>query len=49
MKLLKKLVMNLTDSSYVYLEFDGSITWYNGKFNTMIGEDDLLGVNIDDL
>ena len=31
------------------LEFDGSITWYNSKFNAMIGEDDLLGVNIDDL
>lgn len=44
----KKAVMNLPIPLCI-LEFDGSITWYNGKFNTMIGEDDLLGVNIDDL
>lgn len=44
----KKAVMNLP-IPLCKLEFDGSITWYNGKFNTMIGEDDLLGVNIDDL
>ena len=44
----KKAVMNLPIPLCI-LEFDGRITWYNGKFNTMIGEDDLLGVNIDDL
>ena len=44
----KKAVMNLPIPLCI-LEFDGSITWYNGKFNTMIGEDDLLGVNIDNL
>ena len=44
----KKAIMNLPIPLCI-LEFDGSITWYNSKFNTMIGEDDLLGVNIDDL
>ena len=44
----KKAIMNLPIPLCI-LEFDGSITWYNIKFNTMIGEDDLLGVNIDDL
>ena len=32
----KKAVMNLPIPLCI-LEFDGSITWYNGKFNTMIG------------
>ena len=44
----KKAVMNLPIPLCI-LEFDGKITWYNRKFNTMIGQDDLLGVNIDDL
>ena len=44
----KKAVMNLPIPLCI-LEFDGSITWYNGKFNSMIGENDLLGVNIDEL
>ena len=44
----KKAVMNLPIPLCI-LEFDGKITWYNRKFNTMIGQDDLLGVNIDNL
>ena len=44
----KKAVMNLPIPLCI-LEFDGRITWYNSKFNTMVGENDLLGVNIDNL
>ena len=44
----KKAIMNLPIPLCI-LEFDGSITWYNNKFNTMVDEDDLLGLNIDEL
>ena len=44
----KKAIMNLPIPLCI-LEFDGSITWYNSKFNSMIGDDDLLGENIDNL
>ena len=31
------------------LEFDGSITWYNSKFNEMVNIENLLGENIDNI
>ena len=44
----KKAIMNLPIPLCI-LEFDGRISWYNGKFNEMVDTPDLLGVNIDDI
>lgn len=44
----KKAIMNLPIPLCI-LEFDGRISWYNGKFNEMVDTSDLLGVNIDDI
>ena len=44
----KKAIMNLPIPLCI-LEFDGKISWYNGKFNEMVDSSDLLGVNIDDI
>lgn len=44
----KKAIMNLPIPLCI-LEFDGSISWYNAKFQEMIEAKDLLGMNIDDI
>lgn len=44
----KKAILNLPIPLCI-LEFDGSISWYNSKFNDMVDSSDLLGCNIDDI
>ncbi|EQI63314.1 phosphoesterase family YybT domain protein [Clostridioides difficile Y358] len=44
----KKAIINLPIPLCI-LEFDGNISWYNGKFYDMIGQKDLLDKNIEDI
>ncbi len=44
----KKAILNLPIPLCI-LEFDGSITWYNNKFNDMVETSDLMGINIDSI
>ncbi len=44
----KKAILNLPIPLCI-LEFDGSITWYNNKFNDMVETSDLIGINIDSI
>ncbi|MBO3444550.1 DHH family phosphoesterase [Clostridium sp. CCUG 7971] len=44
----KKAILNLPIPLCI-LEFDGSISWYNSKFNDMVESPELLGVNIDNI
>lgn len=44
----KKAILNLPLPLCI-LEFDGSITWYNTRFHEMTGEEDTLGMNIENL
>lgn len=44
----KKAIMNLPIPLCI-LEFDGSLSWYNDKFDQMTDTKDLLGMNIDDI
>ena len=44
----KKAIMNLPIPLCI-LEFDGKISWHNGKFYEMVDQPDLLGLNIDDI
>lgn len=47
-EMTKKAIMNLPIPLCI-LEFDGKLSWYNNKFNDMVGITDLLGRNIDDI
>lgn len=47
-EMTKKAIMNLPIPLCI-LEFDGKLSWYNSKFNEMVGTTDLLGINIDDI
>ena len=44
----KKAIMNLPIPLCI-LEFDGKISWHNGKFYEMVDKPDLLGLNIDEI
>ena len=44
----KKAIMNLPIPLCI-LEFDGKISWHNGKFYEMVDKTELLGLNIDDI
>nr|UWI50170.1 DHH family phosphoesterase [Clostridioides difficile] len=44
----KKAIINLPIPLCI-LEFDGNISWYNGKFYDMIGQKDLLDKNIEEI
>ncbi|MBH7668784.1 DHH family phosphoesterase [Clostridioides difficile] len=44
----KKAIINFPIPLCI-LEFDGNISWYNGKFYDMIGQKDLLDKNIEDI
>ena len=44
----KKAILNLPIPMCI-LEFDGSISWYNSKFQDMTEISDLLGENIDEI
>ncbi|CCL13023.1 Bifunctional oligoribonuclease and PAP phosphatase nrnA [Clostridioides difficile] len=44
----KKAIINLPIPLCI-LEFDGNISWYNGKFYDMIDQKDLLDKNIEDI
>jgi c-di-AMP phosphodiesterase-like protein len=44
----KKAILNLPIPLCI-LEFDGNISWHNTKFQDMVGTNDLIGINIDEV
>ncbi len=59
MKYIKDLTLDMDETTRMaimnlpiplcILEFDGSISWYNNKFNEMVDKEELLGTNIDSI